>query len=465
MQKGLWKKALVLAIIFLFVGAGVIPSLGGTVVEKTTFLNTKSGSYIQDLIDNASDGDTINIPGGTYYENIVIDKSINLVGENCDTTIIDGSGSGDVIYVSADWVNISGFTIRNSGDEYYPNYDAGIDIYSNYNTIMGNNLSNHNLGIYLYESNGNTISGNIISNNIYGIYLNRAHKNTIKGNNILNNDYGISLDGSDITFITWNNISNNIYGIDLLDSSNNNTIEGNNISKNNDGMQLSLSSENNNIMDNTILNNIVGISLNSDSKKNIVIGNNISKNYEGIELSYYSNNNHITDNTITNNMKGIVLYHTSNNTITSNTITSNTKDGIHLDFLSWRNDIIDNIISNNNDGIILDDSSKNTIYHNNLINNTQNANDTGDNTWNDGKYGNYWDDYKERYPDAKPNFFKPWMWNTPYEIPGGDNKDNCPLTDQWPKSKPRTIQKDIASYSSYLLRFLEHLCLVRQRYF
>ena len=97
MNKKVWlRKALLLTSIVLFVGTGVIPSLGGTVVEKATIMDSKSGSYIQDLIDNASDGDTINIPSVTYYENIIINKSISLVGENMDTTIIDGGNSGNV---------------------------------------------------------------------------------------------------------------------------------------------------------------------------------------------------------------------------------------------------------------------------------------------------------------------------------------------------------------------------------
>jgi nitrous oxidase accessory protein NosD len=110
---------------------------------------------------------------------------------------------------------------------------------------------------------------------------------------------------------------------------------------------------------------------------------------------------------------------------------------------------------NNRWGIWLSTSKQNTIYHNNFINNGENARDESVNTWDDGKYGNYWSDYEERYPNAKPKLFKPWMWDTPYEIEDYTNKDMCPLIEQWPKSKTRTIQKDIASYSSHLLRFLD----------
>ena len=114
MKRSKFRKGLLLGIIFLFIGASIIP-LTGTAIEKTTIMDSKSGGYIQDLIDNASNGDTIYIPSGTYYENIVINKSISLIGKDKNTTIIDGNKSGDVVIIYADWVNISGFKIQNSG--------------------------------------------------------------------------------------------------------------------------------------------------------------------------------------------------------------------------------------------------------------------------------------------------------------------------------------------------------------
>ncbi|UCF12379.1 MAG: hypothetical protein JSW06_10135 [Thermoplasmatales archaeon] len=101
----------------MFVGAGAIPSTVSVIEKMTTFTSFKSPGYIQDLINNASSGDTIYIPSGTYYENIIINKSISLVGEDKETTIIDGSGTGDVVYVSADWVNIAGLRCKSRGNK------------------------------------------------------------------------------------------------------------------------------------------------------------------------------------------------------------------------------------------------------------------------------------------------------------------------------------------------------------
>ena len=43
---------------------------------------TGEGNYtkIQDAIDDASDMDTVFVYNGTYYENVFIDKTINLIG-------------------------------------------------------------------------------------------------------------------------------------------------------------------------------------------------------------------------------------------------------------------------------------------------------------------------------------------------------------------------------------------------
>jgi len=71
-----------------------------------------SGAPIQAAVDAASAVDTIEVRSGTYYENVNVDKSLTLIGEDKDTTIINGDGSGDVVKVTADGCTISGFTIQ-----------------------------------------------------------------------------------------------------------------------------------------------------------------------------------------------------------------------------------------------------------------------------------------------------------------------------------------------------------------
>ena len=126
------KRLLSIGIILLFIGLSISSSTGFNAVEKsTTPLNGKTlyvggsgpGNYskIQDAIDNASDGDTVFVYeySSPYRENLEIDKSINLLGEDRDTTIIDGPGGSNTANVIANRINISGFTLINNGTQHF----------------------------------------------------------------------------------------------------------------------------------------------------------------------------------------------------------------------------------------------------------------------------------------------------------------------------------------------------------
>jgi len=445
------KKILILGIIVLFVGAGVIPSTTGIFKDKTFFQKITSRGYIQGLIDNASVGDTIYIPSGIYYENIIIIKSISLIGEDKNTTIIDGCGIGDVVHISACWVNISGFTIQQGTN--------GINLYTLYSTIERNNISNNIYGINLEFSSNNIITDNtIISNQNDGIYLNYdSSSNTITDNNIsANNNNGISLN-----FFSNNNniigntiISNHNKGI-YLDYSNSNTITYNNISSSNlEGISLFESISNTILTNEIISNNAEGIFL-DESSSNMINDNSITSNYyDGIYLTHESSSNTINDNTINSNHKNGIFLNSNSNIITSNNISFNNEDGIYLNYdyntvignlisvnnnnglslssYSSSNIITDNTIySNNGCGIKFDYSSYNIwnyiyhnyIYHNNFIDNTVNAYDEGGNIWHKGypSGGNYWDDYNS--PDNNGD----GIGDIPYDIPGGSNQDLYPF--------------------------------------
>ena len=165
---------------------------------------------IQDAIDAADDGSTIYVYGGIYNEIVNINKTINLIGENKDTTIINGSGDGVVLYISSIYVNISGFTIKNSGD-----FSSGIKIYFDYNSVTNNIIINNGFGIMVDDlsiDNGNNVfAGNIIKDNKYeGIYLINSSNNLIINNTISNNKQGLVFaDNSEYNLICYNNFIHN----------------------------------------------------------------------------------------------------------------------------------------------------------------------------------------------------------------------------------------------------------------
>ena len=127
--------------------------------DTITVDDDDGGDYtkIQDAINAAKEGDTIFVEAGVYYENVVVNKTLTLVGRGSDNTTIDGSGKDDVIRIEAPWVNVSRFQLMNSDD-----WGAGIQVLSDNNTINENNCSGKTrYGIRLESSNNNTISNNV----------------------------------------------------------------------------------------------------------------------------------------------------------------------------------------------------------------------------------------------------------------------------------------------------------------
>jgi nitrous oxidase accessory protein len=232
------RKCLSVMFILLFIGTFFIV-ISAQEIEKSSELTSNSKwSYvggsgpenytrIQDAIDNASDGDTIFVYSCIYYEKVVVNTSINLIGENRVNTIIETknkSARNDTLSIYANNVNISGFTFQNSPR-------CGIFLGSRHVIITNNIFLNNSHGIHFYYLSKDYvyISNNIFSNNYCGIYLVQSKNNTISENNIINNDFGIITDTAVNNTILNNNIqSNKQYGILLSVTS-----RGNHIYKNN----------------------------------------------------------------------------------------------------------------------------------------------------------------------------------------------------------------------------------------
>ncbi len=142
---------------------------------------------IQEGINAANDvKKTVYVSEGIYNEDIVVNKTINLVGQNKTITIINGSGNGHTVHVTKNNVNITGFTIKNSGDGFS---DAGIRIASRHVNISNNNITDNHYGIYV-NSDYNMIYGNIIISNWKGIRIPR-NENIVTRNIIKNNTVGV----------------------------------------------------------------------------------------------------------------------------------------------------------------------------------------------------------------------------------------------------------------------------------
>lgn len=168
---------------------------------------------IQAAVDNAGDGDTVFVRSGTYYEHVVVNKAVALVGENLDNTIIDGSYVGVVVNATRDGIGISGFTIRKSGTAWNiggPPYGAGIYMRNVTNcSVAGNKFTDDAAAIQLeYGADGNVIANNTMMNVGLGWGTFDASMNSFIGNNISSSGRGLGLNvNSDNNLISCNRIT------------------------------------------------------------------------------------------------------------------------------------------------------------------------------------------------------------------------------------------------------------------
>ncbi|MCW3986416.1 MAG: hypothetical protein NWE91_08445 [Candidatus Bathyarchaeota archaeon] len=162
---------------------------------------------IQEAINNANEGDSIFARNGTYYENVVVNKSISLLGEDRENTVIDGGGAGTVIQVDSDNVTISGFEIRNCS------------------------MAWGDWGIALNYSSKSVISGNIVKA-VYAILVEGGSDNSVKDNDVVGYDgscvfHGLQLVNSSGNVVSDNNLSSDCHSALVMHNSSNNIISFN----------------------------------------------------------------------------------------------------------------------------------------------------------------------------------------------------------------------------------------------
>jgi len=188
------------------------------------WLGTQEHPYqhIQDGVENAEPDSTVYVYSGIYSENVEINKRITLQGENKNTTIIDADGSGSAIEITANYVNIRGFTSQNSGPsmpEPIPP-SAAIRLCADHCTIAENIITNNDYGMVIHDGEHNYILNNMITNNEYkGLYLVCSSHNIITGNTMSqNNEVGLEVY---CNIIPGTSGDNHIYHNNFMDNTEN----------------------------------------------------------------------------------------------------------------------------------------------------------------------------------------------------------------------------------------------------
>ncbi len=477
------KKIMVLALFGLFIMmifSGI--NLGGITEENSAYREDNSeenyykeeiqpknsGSWSTDYIhifnDNwsASGAAWIQDASGTLYdphiiENVTIDATgrawgilienseENFIIRNC--TIYNagvGSDSGALKLVNTQNGVLENNNISNNNENgiWLENYCKNIVVRKNEVNLNGQN------GIRVNEScdYNSILSNTLTSNSQNGLRIRyRCHNNTIISNNASNNnDNGIYIgDDCDDNTIENNIVNDNMgySGIWVEINSDSNIIKNNTVNSNTqDGIRIQGNLAGNDcyytqVLDNHLESNqrygmyVYGNIHNSTISGNIILS---SVDY-GIYTVNHCTFNTITKNTISlGNSHGIGLAAYRNGTVSRNRLENNQDDGINLLANNEDSTIYGNLLRNNQRNGIriqggISGNTENLLYFNSFINNlggqAHDNKNPGDNSWDNGIYGNYWDNHTT--PDDNNDLFvdAPYTW-----ITGNANSiDNHPL--------------------------------------
>jgi parallel beta-helix repeat protein len=412
--------------------------------------------FIQDGIDHATGGDRVSVFNGIYKENVVVPKSLEIIGEDKENTVITGNDFGTVVKIIAEGVVITGFTITHSGSN--PN-NAGIMIHTPYNSIINNNIQkNHYYGIFVVEGYNNTIYHNNIVENTYQAFDIIAGS-IWDGGYPMGGNYWDDYNGKDenedgigdIPYPTGNSSTDQYPLIHPYGSVSNSdteeiflsiqaaitdddTQDGHTIIVR-DGIYwehlliyksviLQGGNSHDTVIDGRYSDDVVVICANDVSFQGFMIQHSgLEEQNAGIVVN--GNNCSIMNTIIYKNLQGIVLKHSIEDTIIAyNEITANGWNGIILKsgckgVHIFENNIADSFYA----GIGISEASNNYIYHNNFKANRHQAYDDAANIWDDGypSGGNYWSDYTGSDSDGDG------IGDSPYAIPDGINTDQYPL--------------------------------------
>jgi parallel beta-helix repeat protein len=302
-----------------------IESLSATITVPDDF------PTIQKAVNAANPNDTVYVRTGTYNENILLNKTINLIGENPHTTIINGSGLGTTYSP----------TVGTYGETFHSVKVCNF-------TITGSRIA---WGIYVQLNSKAWVENNIITGNSGGIILS-CDNSTVINNTIANNEYeGMLIFDSSNNPLINNTISGNPYNFGITQSPFNQNIDTSNTIN---GKPLYYLENQTNLNINPASYPDVGFLALVNCTNTTVENLTLQSNYNGLILAE-TRNSTIKNNILKGNVEGLVLVNSPNSTIQNNNITNN----------SWK-------------GLAIDHSPNATLEENRLTNNYFNLQITGD---------------------------------------------------------------------------------------
>ena len=237
---------LTVVMVLSMVGSGIAFS-GGAAAQTADITVSADGSTnyasIQNAVDNATAGDVIEVKGGTYREEVTVNKSVDLVA---------GSGgvilNGSTLPSGADGINITtGNTVGPTIDGFaITGYEDAVDARNTAGdwTLVNTTVDDAVFGISAFESTGNwTIQNATVTGGSFGI------------------DASVSSGEWEIANTTVRNASN--AGIAAEDGTGNGTVYNATVVNSSTGIEITLSDGDVTITESTFTNNSIGVSAKS----------------------------------------------------------------------------------------------------------------------------------------------------------------------------------------------------------
>jgi Leucine-rich repeat (LRR) protein len=260
-------------------GASVVLGSNYSSINVTPTVLEVPNEYptIQAAIDSASDYDTVYVHSGIYVENIVFNnKSIFLIGQDRNNTIIDGNQTCPVINLTGN-STVESLKIQNAGGVCY---GGGIRATGNDSKLVRNCIITNNILSDTASTRGGAILGNnalrisncVISNNFASSYCGGIYNAGFIQNSIVSNNHLTGIFGVDtiINCISFDN------GIGVYNFGPDSTIIKNStFLRNNEGVKYT------NSLGNTIENSIF-----QENNKNITFWNAGSTSYSTVTTDY-----------------------------------------------------------------------------------------------------------------------------------------------------------------------------------
>ncbi len=402
---------------------------------------------IQDGIDNVS-GSTVLVNPGHYRESITINKTVNLFGRAREKTVIDGGTNATTVRITADHVNMTGFSIKNGTSGIYIGGDHTSIKNTTVSGVYGNNGTDGDpgagedggmaVGIYIDGADNTSLINNVIEN-IHGGHGGNGGGSEGdppyaggKGGEGL----GIYLSSAKYSHILNNSI-HDIYG--GLGGGGKTEEPGGSGGDGGSALGLGMKSSYLNTVNHSSMTNIYG----GDGGDTYGSGEAGDGGF-AMSVSFdQSSNNSLNTSLLSNTVGG------GGGTDQSLGPPGEPRPGLGLVLNSSHQNLIRSCNVENNDlGIVIDNSPNNTLYYNNLIQNSnQNVfssdNSSYDNTWHDGNgTGNFWDDYNGKDDGSNNRTMGDGIGDTDIPHPvnnqgnGYYHLDNYPIIEPWPLLNP-----------------------------